>query len=171
MRHPLEFIPVHLRKPLFYFFLALTLVIFGVFIFLDKPLQPNGMVSFELAGSVDSAQRIANSWDADARLFVAFSLGFDYLFMPVYALALSLALLLPFEANPRPYRFFALMGWGAFIAAFFDAVENYALWHTLTQNAVSPYPQLAAICATIKFSLLIFGLAILVIKAFVKKAF
>jgi hypothetical protein len=158
MPHPLEFLPPNLRKPFFYFFLALTLSTFVVFRFLDEPLQPNGIVSFELAGNADSAQRMVDSWDADARLFAAFGLGFDYLFMPIYALALSLGLLLARGQNPSRYHSFAnLMGWGALAAALFDAVENYALWHTLTQNAISPYPQLAATCAVIKFALLILG--------------
>jgi hypothetical protein len=163
MRHPLEFLPFNLRKPFFYVFFAFTLLIFGVFSQLDQPLRnpsaPSGIVSFELARDVNSSQRMVDSWDADARLVAAFGLGFDYLFMPVYALALSLGLLLALKENPSRYRFFAsLMGWGAFVAALFDAVENYALWHTLTTYAISPYPQIAALCATIKFTLLITGL-------------
>lgn len=173
MRHPLEFIPAHLRKPFFYFFFALTLIIFGVFRQLDLPLQnasaPSGTVSFELAGNVNSSQHIVDSWTADARLFAAFGLGFDYLFMPVYALALSLGLLLASDANPRLNLFFAFMGWGAFAAAVFDSVENYALWHILTGGAASPYPQISAICATIKFALLILGLVTLVVGKVIKK--
>ena len=162
MPHPLEFLPESLRKRLFYFFLALTLTIFGVFRFLDQPLQPNGIVAFELAGNVASAQRIVDAWNADARLFAAFGLGFDYLFMPVYALALAFGLLLARGEQPSRYHSFAnLAAWGAFAAALFDAVENYALWHTLTLNAVSPYPQLAAICAVIKFALLLLGLGVI----------
>jgi hypothetical protein len=162
MRHPLEFLPYDLRKPFFYVFFALTLIIFGVFSQLDQPLRndsaPSGIVSFELARDVNSAQRMADSWGADARLVAAFGLGFDYLFMPVYASALSLGLLLALDNKPARYRSFAaLMGWGVFVAALFDAVENYALWHTLTQNAASPYPQIAALCAIIKFTLLILG--------------
>jgi hypothetical protein len=143
MSHPLEFLPSHVRKLFFYFFLALTLIIFGIFSQLDKPLNndfaPGGTVSFELAYNVDSAQHMVNSWNADAKLIAAFELGFDYLFMPVYALALSLGLLLARGENPsRYYSFVNLMGWGVFAAALFDAVENYCLWHTLTQGAVSP---------------------------------
>src|SRR5512137_1524328 len=98
MHHPLEFVPQNLRKPMFYVFLALTVLIFGIFRFLDAPLRtstaPNGIVSFELAGGVEDARSMIASWDANARLFAAFGLGFDYLFMPVYAFALSFGLLL-----------------------------------------------------------------------------
>ena len=170
MPHPLEFLPPTVRKPFFYFFLALTLIVFGIFSQLDKPLKldeslrkimPCGVVSFEVAGDVDSAQRMVNSLKANeqALLSITFGLGFDYLFMPVYALALSLGLLLARgEHLSRYYSLANFMGWGAFAATLFDATENYALWHTLTLNAVSPYPQLAAVCATIKFGLLIVGL-------------
>jgi hypothetical protein len=163
MKHPLEFMPVNLRKPLFYVFFALTILIFGVFRVLDQPLQtlaaPNGIVSFELAGKADSSQSMVDSWDANARLSAAFGLGFDYLFMPTYALALSLGLLLAIGNKRNRYAVFAAwIGWGVFVAAIFDAVENYALWRVLTGDVVSPYPEIAALCATIKFGLLIAGL-------------
>lgn len=163
MKHPLEFVPMNFRKPIFYFFLAFTIIIFGVFSFLDQPLQtsaaPGGIVSFELARTLDASQTIVNSWDSNARLFAAFGLGFDYLFMPVYALALSLGLLLAGNGIINWYKTFTTwLGWGAFAAALFDAVENYALWQVLTGNTNSVIPQLAWLCATIKFTLLIIGI-------------
>jgi hypothetical protein len=163
MQHPLEFIPAHLRKPLFYVFLALTFAIFGVFRGLDSPLRtaaaPNGVVSYELARTVDTAQSIVNSWDSNARLFAAFGLGLDYLFMPAYAIALALGLLLTMNGRfGWHHHLAAWMGWGAFAAALFDSVENYALWKELIGGVFSPYAQIAALCATIKFILLIAGL-------------
>ena len=162
MKHPLEFLPQHLRKTVFYVCLALTIIIFGIFSFLDQPLKtsaaPNGIVSFELAFTEDAAQSILNSWDENARLFAAFGLGFDFLFMPAYAVALSLGLLL--AGTNKVYWYSSLtnwLGWGALAAALFDVVENYALWNILLGTAVSSYPQLAGICASIKFFLLIAG--------------
>jgi hypothetical protein len=174
MQHPLEFVPQHLRKPLFYVFLALTLLIFGVFRWVDAPLRtdaaPSGIVSFELARTVDTAQNIVNSWDSNARIYAAFGLGLDYLFMPVYALALSLGLLLTLNNRTGWYYHLAVwMGWGTFAAALFDAVENYALWKELTGGMFSPYSQIAALCATIKFALLVAGLLIVIAGTFVKK--
>jgi hypothetical protein len=174
MRHPLEFIPQNLRKPLFYVFFALTILIFGVFRGVDKPLRtdaaPSGTVSFELARTVDTAKAIVDSWDSNAHIFAAFGLGLDYLFMPVYALALSLGLLLTFNGRTGWYYHLAVwMGWGAFVAALFDAVENYALWHSLTGGVVSPYPEIAATCATIKFALLIAGLLTIAAGSVIRK--
>jgi hypothetical protein len=163
MQHPLEFIPQHLHKPLFYVFFFSTLLIFYVFKGLDAPLHtstaPSGIVSFELAWKAGTAQNIIKSWDSDARIFAAFGLGLDYLFMPSYAMALSLGILLTLNRRIGGYyRLAAWMGWGALAAALFDAVENYALWKELTGSVSFPYPEIAALCATIKFALLFIGL-------------
>lgn len=164
MYHPLNFLSPHARKPLFFAFLAGTLGLFAVFRVLDAPLRtpaaPNGIVSFELAGNVEATTEILLSWDERADLFAAFGLGIDYLFMPVYTTTLALGILL--AAGRHPGWFTALgawLGWGAYTAAVFDAVENYALARMLLANEVwSPYPEVAAFSATVKFVLLIAGL-------------
>jgi hypothetical protein len=174
MRHPLEFVPQNLRNPLFYVFLVLTLLIFGVFRVLDAPLRtaaaPSGIVSFELAREPDTAHGIINSWDSTALLFAAFGLGLDYLFMPAYALALSLGILLMMNGRSGWYpQLSAWMGWAIFAAALLDAVENYALWIELSGTVVSPYPELAAFCASVKFALLVAGILTVIVGWFVKK--
>ena len=62
MKHPLENIPNPSRKTLFWAFLTGTLCLFAVFRVLDAPLRtsaaPNGIVSFELAGTPFQAQAI-----------------------------------------------------------------------------------------------------------------
>lgn len=174
MKHPLEFVPSNLRKPFFFGFLALTLMMFGAFNVLDQPLRtsaaPNGIVSYELAGSPENAQAMLSSWDETARLYVAFGLGFDYLFMPAYSLALSLGLLLAGSAKPTWLQKLTIwLVWGVLLAALFDAVENYALWKILIGNVDSGFPQIAAVCANIKFVLLILGLFVAIAGAFIKK--
>jgi hypothetical protein len=176
MIHPLNFVPEANRKWAFFAFLAGTLVLFAVFPVLDAPLRtpaaPNGIISFELAGTPEKAFQILASWEPvnqpgppiiirpDGRLYAAFGLGIDYLFMPVYATALALGILL--AAGRHKGRFSTLgawLGWGAYVAMFFDAVENYALARMLLMNEVwSPYPQVAAFNASAKFVLLVLGL-------------
>jgi hypothetical protein len=182
MKHPLANIPSAARKPLFFAFLAGTLILFAVFRVLDAPLQtsaaPSGIVSFELAGTPFQAQAIIDSWHEMAYLvssvegepvpgfvsrayaFAAFGLGIDYLFMPVYATALALGILLAAgKYKGWFFSFGAWLGWGAYAAALFDAVENYALARMLLMNEVwSPYPQIASFCASLKFVLLLLGL-------------
>jgi hypothetical protein len=173
MQHPLEFIPQNLRKPLFYFFLFLTLLIFGLFRMLDQPLRtsaaPNGIVSFELAGDIQTSEAMIDSWDPNARLFAAFGLGLDYLFMPAYALALSLGLLFAGSGKTAWYRTFThWLGWAAIAAAFLDAIENYALWRLLAGGTDSSFPQIAAACASVKFALLLLGLIVSLFGIFLK---
>ena len=164
MRHPLDFISSDKRRPLFLSLLALTLLLFAVFRVLDAPLRtpaaPNGIVSYELAGTPAAAQSILASWDARDRLFAAFGLGLDYLFMPAYALALSFGILLTAGRHAGAFaKLGAWMGWGALAAPLFDAVENFALWQFMLGDFQALWPRLAAICATVKFTLLLLGLA------------
>lgn len=182
MSHPLDFVPAVNRKSLFFAFLAATLLLFAAFRVIDAPLRttaaPNGIVSFELAGVPFQAQAIINSWHEAGLLasdvagepvpgmvsraysFAVFGLGIDYLFMPVYATALALGILL--AAGRHRGWFFTLgawLGWGAYAAALFDAIENYALARMLLLNEVwSPYPEIAAFSASVKFVLLLLGL-------------
>ena len=161
--HPLDFLPSHRRLRLFWLFLALTVAGFAVFQLLDQPLRtpaaPAGIVSFELAGTPEKTQAMLTSWDISARLNNAFGLGFDFLFMPVYATALSLGVLL--ARNRRPGIWLPLgnlLGWGAYLATQFDAAENLALFASLQGQWQTPMPQIAAGCATLKFALILLGL-------------
>ena len=185
MNHPLEFFPLHLRKPFFYVFIFLTILLFAVFRVLDQPLRteaaPNGIVSFELAGTPLVARTIIDSWKQLSTLlsatgqpnpdivnvaysFAAFGLGLDYLFMPVYALALGFATLLVAQKHTGWIKSLAVLaGYGVFVAALFDAVENYALFRMLLGWYQSGSPAIAAFCATAKFGLLVFGILVCMI--------
>lgn len=152
---------------LFWPALILALVIFAVFSVLDAPLRnaaaPNGIISFELAGSVARAQAMIDSWDARARLYAAFGLGLDYLFMVSYALAIGLGCLRAAGVLGRRWPRLAglgrLLAWGLSLAALLDAIENFALTTMLLAGAASaPWPALAAGCAAVKFALVGLGL-------------
>ena len=182
MHHPLECVPRRYRKPLFFTFLALTLILLAVFSILDRPLQtgaaPDGILSFELAGNAQTARAITDSWKQQSLLlsavagqtnpdivntpyvFAAFGLGIDYLFMPVYALALAFGTLLAARRHDGHLKSLgALAGYSAFAAIPFDALENYALLCILLGEVQSGYPALAAFCAIVKFGLILFALA------------
>ena len=163
MRHPLEAVPHEYRKRFFVTFLVPTLTLLAVFRILDKPLRtsaaPNGIVSFELAGSVGQASAITDEWGNTSHIFAAFGLGIDYLFMPIYALTLAFGTLLAAGRHSGWLRSLGTVaGYGAFAAALFDSIENYALFQILLNRIHSPYPQLAYYCASIKFGLLLFGI-------------
>ena len=174
MSHPLDFIPDTDEKKVFFALLALTLGLFGVFRYLDAPLRnpaaPSGIVSFEFAATPTKAESIIQSWDGRAQLFAAFGLGLDYLFMPAYALTISLGVLMALRKHGGVFaKVGGYFGWGALLAGLFDAVENMALWRLLSGTATPFCPRVAAVTATIKFALIILGLLFGLVGWFLQK--
>ncbi len=166
MRHPFQSIPTINRKPAFWYLFAATLLLMFILNIIGAPLMttsaPTGIVSFELAGSPAISEQILSSWNQDARLHAALSLGLDYLFMVVYAAALSLGCIWAMEEiKSRGWplsNLGVLLAWGQWLAAILDAVENQGLILILFAPIVSPWPEIARWCAVIKFALIFLGL-------------
>jgi hypothetical protein len=166
MRHPFQEIPASRRKPIFVASFVLTLAVMWVLRVADEPLQtdaaPQGIISYELAGSVQGAQEILDSWDASAQAHAGFSLGFDYVYLLAYATTIGLACVWLAEGLSERLRSLASLGpwlaWGLCLAALLDAVENAALLTMLFGSASSPWPQVARCCAVLKFALVALGL-------------
>ncbi len=167
MRHPFETTFTDRRRTIFVLLFILTLIAMAVLNVVDGPLKttvaPSGIVSFELAGDVLTAQTILDSWDAPARVYAGFSLGFDYLFMLLYSTTIAYACVWVVGGLRERRRFLGLAGlwlaWGQWLAALLDVVENVALWRILSQGATPPWPQVAWWCAAVKFTLVILGIA------------
>jgi hypothetical protein len=98
IKHPLDSLSPPAQRQGFILLLALVILLMLTMGMtgapLNTPAAPYGIISFELARTVPQAQAMLDSWDAQARLAAAFNLGLDYLFMPVYAGALTLGCLL-----------------------------------------------------------------------------
>ena len=158
MIHPLTALAPEKRTRVFVSLLIATLVITFLFRFIG-PDQPT-IVDFELAGSVSNAQAIIDAWNETDRIRAGFSLGFDYLYMPVYSTTIALACVLAAGVlKSKAWRSIGmLLAWGLWAAAIFDAIENVTLFTVLLGNNVAPYPQIAQICAMIKFGLILVGL-------------
>ena len=154
------------RRLLWWALLALTIVLTVVLQAVDAPLKtpaaPQGIVSYELAGTTAAAQGILDSWDAGARVHAGFSLGLDYLYMPVYALTIGLACVWAARVLGSRKRWLGSLGrvlaYGLGLAVLLDAAENYALTTMLFSAAAEPWPAVARWCATGKFALIIAGL-------------
>ena len=164
MRNPLEFIPVHIRKTLLWANLAFTLLLAVIFLRINAPLvgplSPAGIISLQLAWSVENTQVILESWDIGIHLIAAFGLGFDYLFMVSYALTISLALLLATEQNKGRFtRLGNWIAWGVIIAALLDALENLGQAQEIVYGTIASWPPVIAVFATLKFILLFLGLS------------
>ena len=126
---------------------------------------PNGIISLEFAGSSANAKAIVKAWRDQNVLEQALKLQWiDFLFMAVYSTALTLTCiwatkLLPnFDAEWLGTG--VVLGWGQWVAALLDAIENLTLFPFLYGEVKdsSPLAQVAAICAVFKFSLIFTGL-------------
>jgi len=96
------------------------------------------------------------AWGNIGQTAVALSLGIDYLYIVLYSIAASLFLLV-FSAKAAPVSS-ALSIYLRYLAYLFplaglsDAAENFSLIQLLLGSQNPLWPQMAYICATIKFS-------------------
>jgi hypothetical protein len=122
------------------------------------------ILDFEFAGSHSRAAQIIAEWGAKGRSAAHLSLVLDYGYMLSYGLFFCLAgFAIRDTARAYGWRRLAAVGvvvpFFALAAAAFDASENVALLLTLAGNGGSFAALFAAVCSTIKFTLI--GIAIL----------
>jgi hypothetical protein len=147
--------------------LGVATVAFTVILELIDPSHVSGgptILAFEFAGSSSRAAQIMAEWGAKGRSAAHLSLVLDYGYMISYGLLFCLAgLAIRDTARVHGWRRLAVAGvvvpFFALTAATFDASENVALLLTLAGKGGSFAPPFAAVCSTIKFTLI--GIAIL----------
>lgn len=126
---------------------------------IDSGLQTasavHGIVSFEFCAFSASCAAQLQDWGVRGQQLAMLSLGLDYLFIPLYAGLLWLALLwlAPLQAV-KLQRFTYLAAHLALLAGLADTLENYALIQLLLSQSITPFDLVAALCASLKFSLL-----------------
>lgn len=158
--------------------LFLSVLLFGLMliIILSGPslvpgIAPYGVVSLELAGSVDRTETILRSWGLDGLVRASFSLGLDFLFIPVYTVTIGSWIAIAHSAmEKRKLRYGSigsLIAWGIFAAGIFDMIENIALLIILFDEVNAPWPQIAAWFSGMKFVLIILGILYLILGAMV----
>jgi hypothetical protein len=166
MQHPLQSLTLSQRRKTFWSLLGTTLLLLVILNMVSAPLNtaaaPYGIISFEFARTQSAAQAMLASWDAAAQLHAAFSLGLDYLYMPLYATAIGLASILAagvLRDKKMPLAGAgAWLAWALWLAAGFDALENVALLQVLFGSTAALYPALAFWCAAFKFTIIFIGL-------------
>ena len=165
-RHPFDFIPLGWWPRFFWPLLGLTVLLMAAFAITGAPLTteaaPYGIVSFELAGSVENAQAMLKSWEANAQLRATFGLGLDYLFMVVYASTIAFGCGIVSHFMHRKdwplAKWGNLLAWAVILAALLDGIENAALTTIIIGTVVSPWPEIAYWCAIFKFALIFVGI-------------
>ncbi len=141
--------------------LALTAVFQIIGAPLITPAAPAGILSFEFAGTLANAQAILASWDGQAQLVAAFSLGLDFLYPPVYAAAVGLALATAVAHLPHPLQLPSRwLAKGLWLAIALDYAENIALVQLLFGATNAFWPPLAWLCAALKFAIVLPALAL-----------
>ena len=164
--HPFMWIKEDSQKPVLLFFLCLSTVVMMTFHFIDTPLRteaaPMGIVSFELAGNTETAREIIDSWGPEATLYAVFSLGYDHLFLFLYAFTIGLGCAFISQKFKPEKRFLILTGvvlsWAQIAAALLDVLENYALTVMLLSTWQGPWPETAFTAAVIKFIIVFTGI-------------
>jgi hypothetical protein len=166
MKHPLQDLPPGVHRRIFLPLLAATALVSAIMSAVGGPLvtsaAPSGIVSFELAGTAALARQMVASWNEMAKVHAGFSLGLDYLYMPLYSTTIALACLWAAGVFRAAAARVALVGmwlaWGLWLGALLDATENLALVTILFNGASDPWPLVSQVCAVGKFSLIIAGL-------------
>jgi hypothetical protein len=172
MHHPLESLRQSVFDRLILPLIGLSLLMLLILNFIGLPLAnhaaPYGIISFELARDETLANSILDSWDQTARLRAAFSLGLDFLFIPLYTGTLTLTCLWAARFRRERRRFPSwlvvigmpgvLIAWAQMGAGLLDVLENIALVRMLLNGVSTPWPQISSICAFTKFSLLSVGI-------------
>ncbi|GMR09343.1 MAG: hypothetical protein BMS9Abin28_0161 [Anaerolineae bacterium] len=170
-RHPFLWISDLSQKRVLIATAALSIGLMVSLAGLNGPLRteaaPAGIVSYELAGDVATANEILESWGATGRAYAGISLGLDFLFLFTYAIAIGLACVLLADRLTTRATFLSALGiwlaWGMVAAGAFDFVENYGLIRVLICAEKSWWPVIARWSAIFKFILIGIGLSYLVV--------
>lgn len=165
-KNPFGWIAVESRRSAMILLCTLTLVLIVCLQVIGNPLQNQeaklGIISLELAASMDEARVIVSSWDPTQRIMAGISLGLDYLFMVAYAATIGLACrelgVRIQKRSPILQKVGFGLAWAVVAAACFDAVENYALIRILIGSQKAYLPQIAHWSARLKFWMVAFGL-------------
>lgn len=169
LESPFAWLPQQMQFPLC-LLLIVAVLAFGCYLGkqgapLDR-LLPHGVLDIAAPWSTERAQAInqalGDSGIAAARRHTAL----DFIFLVLYPLALSLACALLAAALPgKPGAIGMMVAWAVLCAAPLDAVENLAMLQLLAGSTSAPWPQLATVCAAVKFTLVLGALAFAVVGA------
>jgi len=142
--------------------------------YLDGEIQNNetaqGIISFELAKDLSKSEAILNAWNMESKTAAGMSLGFDFLFLLVYALFISILIHTLNERlwkHTKIYTIGVILIWCMFLAALFDMVENVALIKLLLGDLQQKWSSIAYYFAISKFSLLFIGILFIVLNSII----
>ncbi|WP_420571552.1 hypothetical protein [Kordia sp.] len=137
---------------------------------LKNEVAPLGIISFELAKTLDGSTEILNTWKytEGALLSAEWSLWFDYVFIITYTLLLCLIIhrvrrTIWKDPETLGYRLGIVVIRTIVYAAILDMVENFALLQLFYGDLQSHWSTLAFVAAAIKFVNITLGILYVVI--------
>jgi hypothetical protein len=158
----------YIKNNKYYLLIALTLVVIVAIKIIDAFIITDacsGIGAYELAKVFDKSQQMLNTWTANAKPWVAFDLGFDYLFILLYVSFIAISIYKIIQKLPATRHLLIIVGtilmYAQFIAGIFDGIENYLLLKILLGDQNTNTPNNAFWFASIKFAIV--GLALLYI--------
>lgn len=183
MWHPFALIDHGHHKLLLVLSIAFTIGAMLALSSFGNPLKieraaPYGILSFEFAGSPDSAKTIIAEWKKHDVLDVAYqSLRWDFGFIAVYTITFSFVTMLAANVyRRRGLKLAALvmtgLTLGQWLAGGFDVIENCALLHILRTEGMAhgAWPFVASVAAGLKFFLIGIGLILAFPTLFIGKS-
>lgn len=124
-------------------------------------VAPAGIVSFEFAGTLSNAQAMVQSWGALGQVYAGLNLGFDFVFIITYGMAIGLGCVI----IARGFLPMAgvVLAWSLIVAGVLDGIENYNLIQILLGVGQESHAVIALWCAIPKFAIVGAGLLYLFI--------
>jgi hypothetical protein len=149
------------QRQAIFLLLPFNVLLIVVMLMIERDLAPYTIVDFELAGTMENAQRMLNTWQkAGSMDSLFFLLGFDYLFMLVYSFSLWFVCLQTADTWQRLTKFMIVLAWLQPVAGVLDAIENTALYQLASGSTSVHWPGLALWCAVPKFVIALSALAL-----------
>ncbi|MBC8400008.1 MAG: hypothetical protein H8E14_00815 [Candidatus Marinimicrobia bacterium] len=155
-----------MKKQYFLLIIATVVIMLGmqsINSHLKTGAAPNGIVSFEFASNISTAQAIIASWSGSAMFYTGLSMGLDFLFLVAYSITIAIGCIL--IGSKLESRWLTLGYWLAgaqILAAILDIIENLTLIGLLAGSTNVILPPLACWCAGPKFILVGSGLIYLI---------
>ena len=162
MPHTFAWLPASYRSTVLMILFTVTAFLAFALRVQGRPLvtdaAPHGIISYELAWSVDRAQDILESWEpleGTARRQLYLDFGFVLVYPPLLALGCAMLAGSRFSGSAPVGAF---LSWAILAAAPLDAIENLALLGMIAHGADRSRALIAAWCAGLKFVLAYAGL-------------
>lgn len=166
LRHPFEWLAEKMQMRVFIVMVPAALLAMAIEQITGAPLRtnlaPSGIVSFEFAGTLANAQAMVQSWGALGQVYAGLNLGFDFVFIITYVLAIGLGCVIVARAGFFPAVGIAL-AWAMLAAGLLDCIENYNLIQILLGAGQELNATLALWCAIPKFAIVGLGLVYFVV--------